>query len=59
MVIAFDIPEDRRSIGTGRLCLLMGLTLLTIALTFSQRALEPGKNATGSGETLLAAAVLR
>ena len=33
MEIVLDIPEDRRSLGSGRLCLLMGLTGLLLALT--------------------------
>lgn len=58
MEIVLDIPEDRKTIGTGRLCLLMALTLLTIALSVSRPpeagAVIGGVGATGSYEVVAA-----
>lgn len=38
MNIALDIPHDRRTIGSLRLSLLIALTFLTIALSYSNSA---------------------
>lgn len=37
MEIVLDIPEGRHSLGSGRLCLLMGLTGILLALTVLPR----------------------